>query len=341
MSDQQLIGLLEKYLQGRSTEEERNALEAWYETYRSAKAPGSHDPQPDLLQMYHDITGRLKQEGEWVELTPAKIHPLRQRGWRIAAAVLLLVAGAGIWMLLPRANRQLSADTKEGVRKKVQLEDGTQVWLNVSSHLTYPANIGNSNRDVYLKGEAFFEVTPKETHPFTIHTAGIDVQVLGTRFNVKAYQTDESMETTLVEGRIAVSLNGQPGRKLVLMPGEKLTIRKKEKTGPPPVTNGRILDWGSVLAIVETVTPNVTSKKVSELVWMDDRLEFKDKSFPELATLMSRWYNRKIILTATFPADYRFKGTFKKETVTDALKALQVTADFNFTIKGDTIYIHH
>lgn len=338
MSDQQLIGLLEKYLQGKGTEEERNALEAWYETYRSAKAPGS-DPQPDLLQMYHDITGRLKQEGEWVEPPRAKIHPLKQRGWRIAAAILFLVAGAGIWTLLPRANRQLSADTKDGIRKKIQLEDGTQVWLNVSSHLTYPANIGNSSREVYLKGEAFFEVKPKETHPFTIHTSGMDVQVLGTRFNVKAYQTDESMETTLVDGRVAVSLSGHPDKKLVLAPGEKLTIRKKGKT--PPVTNGRILDWGSVLAIVETITPNVTSKKVSELVWMDDRLEFKDKSFPELAILMSRWYNRKIILTDTFPADYRFKGTFKKESVTDALKALQVTADFNFTIKGDTIFIHH
>ena len=341
MSDQQLIALLEKYLQGRSTEEERNALETWYEAHRSVNIPGSTDPRPDLQQMYHDITGKLKTEGEWVEPQPAKVHPLKQGKWRMAAAVLLLMAAAGVWMLLPRANRQLALDTKEGVRKKIQLDDGTRVWLNVSSHLTYPANIGNGNRDIYLKGEAFFDVAPKEAHPFTIHTQGINVQVLGTRFNVKAYQADGSMETTLVEGRVAVSLNGQADKKLVLAPGEKLTVTKKEPMAARPAANVRVIDWGTVLAIVETITPATPGRKASELVWMDDRLEFKDKSFPELAILMSRWYNRKIILTDTFPADYRFKGTFKKESVTEVLKALQVTADFNFTIKGDSIFIHH
>lgn len=341
MSDQQLIGLLEKYLQGKSTEEERNALEAWYEAYRSVNIPGSADPRPDLQQMYHDITGRLKTEGEWVEPQPVNIRPFKQRNWLVAAAVLLLVVTGGLWMLLPRSNSELALDTKDGVRRKVQLDDGTQVWLNVSSHLTYPDNISSGKRDVYLEGEAFFEVAPKETHPFTIHTEEVNVQVLGTRFNVKAYKADESMETTLVEGRVAVSLSGHADKKLVLTPGEKLIIRKKETTAVPPAANARVLDWGTVLAIVETITPTAPGREASELVWMDDRLEFRDKSFAELATLMSRWYNRKIIITDTFPADYRFKGTFKKESVTDVLKALQVTADFNFTIKGDSIFIHH
>jgi transmembrane sensor len=336
MSDQQLIGLLEKYLQGNCTEEEQTALESWYENYRAVQTSGSKDPQPDMLQMYNDITGRLKREGEWQEPPMAVVHTTKKRWWGIAAAVLVLVAGAGMWLLLtPRANRQLVLDTREGIRKKVMLEDGTQVWLNVSSHLTYPANIGNSHREVYLQGEAFFEVAQKAAHPFVIHTIGMKVQVLGTRFNVKAYEGDASIETMLVDGRVAISRNGNS---LVLAPGEKATLRKK---GQLTTTNGRIIDWGDVQLIVEKVTPNVAGKEVSELVWMDDRLEFKDKSFPELARLMSRWYNRKIILTDTFPGDDRFKGTFKKETVTEALKALQVTADFKYTIKGDTIYIHH
>lgn len=338
MSDQQLIGLLEKYLQGNCTEEEQTALESWYEKYRSAQTPDSGHPQPDLLQMYHVITGRLKQEGDWQEPPVAAVRKIKQRWWKIAAAILLLVTGAGIWMLLPRTNRQLALDTKEGVRKKVMLEDGTGVWLNVSSHLTYSANIGDGQREVFLKGEAFFEVAQKENHPFVIHTADMNVQVLGTRFNVKAYEGDGSIETTLVEGRVAVSRNGNS---LVLEPGEKATLKKKDRVSNETVADGRIIDWGDVLVVVEKVTPNVVSKKVSELVWMEDRLEFKDKSFPELARLMSRWYDRKIILTDTFPDDYRFKGTFKKETVTEALKALQVTADFNYTIKGDTVYIHH
>jgi transmembrane sensor len=338
MSDQQLIGLLEKYLQGHCTEEEQTALESWYEKYRAVQTADSGPVQPDLLQMYHDITDRLKKEGEWQEPPVVVARKLKQRWWQIAAAILLLVTGAGIWMLLPRADRQLVLDTKEGVRKKVLLEDGTGVWLNVSSHLTYPANIGSGHREVYLKGEAFFAVAKNDGHPFVIHTADLNVQVLGTQFNVKAYEGDGSIETTLVEGRVAVSRNGNS---LVLAPGEKAILKKKSRVTNEMVVNGRIVDWGDVLLIVEKVTPNVSNRKVSELVWMDDRLEFKDKSFPELARLMSRWYDRKIILTDTFPADYKFKGTFKKETITEALKALQVTADFNYTVKGDTIYIHH
>lgn len=338
MSDQQLIGLLEKYLQGNCTEEEQMALESWYEKYRAVQTPDSGHDHPDLLQMYQDVTDRLKKEGEWQEPPVGIVRTLQQRWWKIAAAVLLLVTGVGIWMLLPRADRQLALDTKDGIRKKVLLEDGTQVWLNVSSHLTYPANIGSGQREVYLKGEAFFAVAKKDRQPFVIHTADLNVQVLGTRFNVKAYEGDGSIETTLVEGRVAVSRNGNS---LVLMPGEKAILKKKTSTTNEMVMNGRIVDWGDVLLIVEKVTPNVSSQKVSELVWMDDRLEFKDKSFPELVRLMSRWYDRKIILTDTFPTDYKFKGTFKKETITAALKALQVTADFNYTVKGDTIYIHH
>jgi len=337
MSDQQLIGLLEKYLQGDATEEERTALESWYEGYRSAAPlPDADFSQPDLLQMYHTITDQLKKDGDWQE---APVRTIKPRWWRMAAAaVLLLVTGAGIWMLLPRADRQLAMDTKDGVRKKVMLEDGTQVWLNVGSHLTYPANIGNSKRDVFLKGEAFFEVARKETRPFVIHTTDMNIQVLGTRFNVKAYEGDGSIETTLVDGRVALN---RKGNSLVLEPGEKAILKKKDKVKGELSVGSRIADWGDVLVIVEKVATDVTNKKVTELVWMDDRLEFRDKSFPELVKLMSRWYGRKIILTDTFPADYRFRGTFKKETVTEVLNALQVTADFNYTIKGDSIYIHH
>ncbi|WP_326991481.1 FecR domain-containing protein [Chitinophaga sp. 212800010-3] len=340
MSDQQLIGLLEKYLQGQCTKDEQAALESWYENYTTAQMPDSGDAQPDLPRMYTDITDRLKREGAWQEDPVAVVRRTSFRWWKVAAAaaVVLLVAGSAVWLWLPRADRQLVLDTPEGVRKKVLLEDGTQVWLNVGSHLSYPANIGSSHREVYLRGEAFFEVAQQAAHPFVIHTPDLNVQVLGTRFNVKAYDGEGSIETTLVEGRVAVSRNGNS---LVLEPGEKAILKKKTSLTNAMATNGRMVDWGDVLLIVEKVTPNVSSQQVSELVWMDNRLEFKDKTFPELAQLMSRWYNRKIILTDTFPADYKFKGTFKKETVTDVLKLLQVTADFNYTIKGDTIYIHH
>ncbi|NLR58686.1 DUF4974 domain-containing protein [Chitinophaga polysaccharea] len=333
MSDQQLIGLLEKYLQGNCTAAEKAALEAWYEGYRAAVPADGEPASPNLLAVYHDITGRLKKEGDWVE-TP--VRTLAHRWWRIAAAVLVLVTAVGIWKYYPRPARQLALDTDEGIRKQATLADGTEVWMNVGSHLRYPANMDKS-REVYLQGEAFFAVTKNDAQPFIIHTDDMQVQVLGTRFNVKAYTGDESLEATLVEGRIAIA---HEEHMLNLAAGEKLTLRKKTASFQQP-PGSRVLDWGDRIAIVEKMAVATDRDNTGELVWMDNKLAFKDKSFPELVRLMSRWYNRKIILTDTFPADYRFKGTFKKETVEEVLNALQITADFKYTVKGDSIFLHH
>ncbi|CAL1519439.1 FecR domain-containing protein [Chitinophaga sp. MM2321] len=338
MSDQQLIRLLEKYLEGDCTAEERAAMESWYDRFKSSKASDEGAQLPDLMQVYNDITDKLKKEGEWQE-APGEpvVHNIKRGWWRAAAAIVILLTGAGVWMMLARPAKQLVLDTPSGVRKKILLEDGTRVWLNVSSELTYPADIATRKREVYLKGEAYFEVAKKDAHPFIIHTADMSVKVLGTRFNVKAYQGDATIETTLLEGKVAVGMNKQPDKNLLLAPGEKLTLKRKDKTATDPATAGRIIDWGEFLAIVQPVKPQVPA----ETVWMDNRLEFKDKSFQELVKLMSRWYGKKIVLQDSTLNDNIFTGTFKRETVEEVLKVMQLTADFKYTIKGDTIYIHN
>jgi ferric-dicitrate binding protein FerR (iron transport regulator) len=159
------------------------------------------------------------------------------------------------------------------------------------------------------------------------------IRVLGTRFNIKAYKDEETLEASLVQGSISVA---HQNNVLILKAGEKLTLLKKE----PDIPGARILNWGDRFAVIESLNPQPQST-ANELQWMNNTLSFKDKSFPELARLMSRWYKKTIVLKDSFPDDYRFKGTFKQESVTDVLKALQITADFNYTIKGDTIFLHH
>jgi ferric-dicitrate binding protein FerR (iron transport regulator) len=336
MSDHQLIGLLEKYLQGNCSEEEKEALELWYEDYRAKKTGHAGTSQPDLHQLYNDITDRLKAEGEWEE-PAARIVKFKWKKLAVAAVLAVLISAAGLQYYFSHKVQQLAISTREGERKKITLEDGTEVWMNVGSRLSYPGNIADGKREVVLEGEAFFDVAKHESKPFTIRASDMRVRVLGTRFNVKAYKDDEALEAALIEGSIAID---HQSNSLTLKAGEKLTLKKKDQpiTVPP---GARVIEWPDRVAIIEQLNPQTNKTTNSELEWMDDKLSFKDKSFPELARLMSRWYKRKIILRDTFPEDYRFKGTFKKETVTEVLKALQITADFHYTIKGDTIYLHH
>ncbi|RFS24780.1 FecR family protein [Chitinophaga silvatica] len=265
------------------------------------------------------------------------VKVVKYKWWKLgaAAALLMLITAWGLKFYNFSPEQQLVLNTGKGERKKIVLQDSTEIWLNVGSSLSYPATMSN-RRTVDLQGEAFFEVTKNSSKPFVVHAADLNIKVLGTKFNVKAYKDEDALETSLVEGSIAITYQANS---ITLKAGEKLTLRKKNQA-LPIFSDGKALDWGDKIAIIEKLNAEANSKN-SELEWIDNKLSFKDKSFPQLARLMSRWYNRKIILADTFPEDYKFKGTFKQETAIEVLQALQVTADFRYTIKGDTIFLHH
>lgn len=334
MSDQQLLQLLEKYLRNECTEQEKETVEGWYNAFESRHALQGPDVAPRLEAIYEGMVAELKTDGVWVE---APVRRLRSRWWKAAAAVLLLVLAAGAWLLLKPSPLE-TASTPAGRRTRLTLPDGSQVWLNVSSRLQYSKNMKTGNREVHLEGEGYFEIAQNEQHPFIIHTKDISVQVLGTTFNLKAYPGDATLETTLVEGRVAINLNRDPAKSQQLTPGHKLTLTRKAASSNPTTPQQ---DWGDFLAEVQPVLPEGADSTVSETTWRNDRLQFKDKSFAELATIMERWYNKHIVIRDASLNDNRFAGEFRNEDITQALKALQLIADFTYEIKGDTVYIQH
>ncbi|WP_160712177.1 FecR family protein [Chitinophaga solisilvae] len=320
-TDRQLLQLLDKYLKGDCTEKERQQLESWYETFESGL---SEEAPAGLPALYDSMVLQLQAEQEWV--VPAK----KWRGWwKAAAAVLLLIAGSLlVWILRPSGMKEIS--TLAGDHRQVTLPDGTQVWLNVSSSLKYSGGMKNGRREVYLDGEGYFDVAGSSRYPFIIHTKEITVKVLGTRFNLKTY-TGEPLETTLMEGKVAVSLNRLPEKSLQLSPQHKLILTRK--SGAAQATGE---DWGDFIAAVQPVE----REGETETLWQKERMEFYDKSFSELAIIMERWYGKTIILKDASLNSNRFKGTFRREDINRALKALQLTADFNYKIKGDTVIIY-
>lgn len=147
--------------------------------------------------------------------------------WRAAAAVAVVCAtffGARLYdrLLLERATERYTVTTKSGDRSTVCLPDGTQVRLNGSSTLTYPANFNATNRSVELSGAAYFDVSPDEKHRFEVKVGNCSVVVKGTKFDVTAYPDDSLITTTLLEGAVGFTA---PRGETLLRPGESLTLR--------------------------------------------------------------------------------------------------------------------
>ena len=281
----------------------------------------------------------------------------RRRKFRVGIGTLL-VLGVGIWWwsipntmskpeAMERALRERSltgaketqVQTRMGTRTNLLLPDGTSVWLNAGSVLTYPAAFASTEREVSLDGEAFFDVVKDAKHPFIVHTSTMNIRVLGTSFDVKAYAQDREMETTLIHGAVEITRKDAPNApRIMLKPNEKLIFHTLTKApggmapasaAPPEVNHLE----------VTTLKPFKTPDDVIETAWMHNRLEFRGDSFEELAVKMERWYNVRIQFSEEALMKYRFYGSFEKETVTQALEALKLTATFNYKADGNDIEI--
>jgi transmembrane sensor len=231
--------------------------------------------------------------------------------------------------------------TGSGSRTHLTLPDGTLVWLNAGSRLTYGKNYGVAGREVSLTGEAFFDVAKNVERPFLIHTTRIDIRVLGTSFNVKSYPTDKTTEATLLHGSIEVSINDRPNEKIILKPDEKLVVANDDSTlhrsGPPKSAPA---GTDESLVTIRKPTYEHTTGAVIETSWVNDKLTFQEEAFDELSRQMERWYGVTIRFEDPGLEQLQFTGSFKGETIQQALDALSLTARFTYIIEGNQVVIN-
>lgn len=269
----------------------------------------------------------------------------------IAASVLVALA---CWLLV-RPSRAINASadtiaantsniivTKSGDRRKMLLPDGTQVWLNAESKLEYSPAFGKTDRSVKLSGEAYFDVVKNVQLPFTIETNKIHIKVTGTAFNVKAYPGDKVSETSLIRGRVEVTVNARPDEKYILKPNEKLVIRDEELVKTAGVNaiagadkklpNEPLIQLGYLNYLGDDSSAVETS-------WVYERLVFDDESFGEIATKMERWYGVHIQITDPEIAAQQLTYSIRRETIAEALRNMKYALRFNYTINGSNITI--
>lgn len=228
----------------------------------------------------------------------------------------------------------------KGIRKAITLPDGTKVWLNGDSKLSYNAKMNEEDtRRVSLTGEAFFDVAHDKEHPFIIRTDKVSIKVLGTAFNVSAYPNDKKCETTLLRGSIELTVNDDSKQKFLLKPAEKFALINEEREKTPK--NGIHQNEGGTLVIEHVTLVKVANKEyVAETSWTDNTLIFDNESLEDIATKLERWYNVKITISGQSIGKYRFTGAFENETVEQALSALQIIKSFNFKINENDITIY-
>jgi transmembrane sensor len=256
----------------------------------------------------------------------------------IAASVVLLTAMAFLFYKfsiqgLKGALHLTEITTTKGVRKKVILPDGTQVWLNGNSKITFDDNMNtNPTRMVKLIGEAYFDVTKNKHRPFIIHTDKFSIKVLGTAFNVKAYPGEKKTEATLIRGVIELTINDSLQEKIILRPNEKFAMAYSK----PKVNTTITADLSSQRRklVIEDIKPvEIASKQyIEETSWVDNKLVFKNESLEELVPQLERWYNVKIDISNDKVKHYHFTGVLQSESLVQALTYMQLIRPFIFKI---------
>lgn len=230
--------------------------------------------------------------------------------------------------------------TKKGSNTQFKLPDGSTVWLDAGSKLNYEKINESGIREVYLTGEAFFDVVKNPERPFIIHTSTIDIKVIGTAFNVKAYPDDKTVETSLIRGSVEVIVKNRPNEKYILKPNQKLVLFNDgyaEKT----MKEQRILPVSMPVITIKQLSYLKGDTAAIETSWIRNKLSFVDEPFVDLVTRMGRWYDVEFEFRGKNLEDVALTGSFDMETLEQALEALRFSNNFkfNYKIEGKRVLI--
>lgn len=215
---------------------------------------------------------------------------------------------------LDKFNKVNTLSTNKGETYKVRLPDGSVVWLNTASSLTYAANLNSSGkRRVKLEGEAYFEIAKDKTHPFVVESKGQEVEVLGTHFNVNTYDHESGIATTLLEGSVKVTSGINASR--IIKPGEQA-----------------LSDRGSIKVSKANIE--------STMAWKDGGFALTGDGFKTAMNKIARWYDVEVIYDSSVPDELEAGGWISRNNKLSAvLKLIESGGQVHFKIEGRKVYV--
>jgi hypothetical protein len=208
-----------------------------------------------------------------------------------------------------------------GKKSFLELADGTKVWLNAGSKLAFPARFQGSKREVFLEGEAFFDVTPDQENPFYVRTKEVEIRVLGTRFNVSDYEADKEVMTVLIEGSVSLRENkgfNVLGKEVILKDHQRALFNKTDLT---------------TIVNEEAQAENYTA-------WTEGWFPFYKEPLGNVFKKVERYYNVRFEYLDLFPSDDLISGKLDlKDSIEDVMKVLADVAKVNYRINQEKISI--
>ena len=292
--------------------------------------------KPDTVDSYEIVT-RVKSNIDAIiekDMTEKETASLTVSWNRIrnvisiaASITILFVAG---WFLMDNnfqnsstqeilsETKLLTRRTEVGQKLNLNLPDGTEIKLNSLSELRFPENFNTSNkREVYLKGEAYFDVVKNPDKPFVIHSENFQTTVLGTSFNIKSYASDNNVSIAVSSGKVEVKNKVDSLQKVILTPSEMLVFEKAEKKGRVEIFDQKMI-FG----------------------WKDGILVFDKATFKEILEGLNRWYGVQFEVNKQVKMKKGFSGTFENESLVNVLKGIGYSLDFKYEIKEDIVIIN-
>jgi len=319
--------IIQKYLQGKTSEEENLQLHQWIQ--QSPENKKRLFVEKDIWDSYGFHSNEKKYEAApELEILKNRIE-FQHRNTSIQlrkiiqiAAILLVAFGLG-WssqFISLRPNNQVTETTMQeifvpkGQVNQIFLADGTRIWINSETRLTLPSVFATNERVVKLNGEAFFEVAKDKNRPFKVEVKGQQIKVFGTSFNVRAYDNSNKIETTLETGSIQLNVGNQT---TMLKPGEQSLFNKTEK---------------------QLVISKVDASTFSS--WKDGRFEFQNEDLVEVFKVVERWYDVDISYDESTFRGMHFSGVIKRnKDANHFLEILNLSVPIRYEINADKIKI--
>ena len=338
MERDKFIALLSRRLSGEISADEQNLLERVIENNeeysllakefdRYFSHTQSLSSSAAQLNRTWDMIATAENEGfkeKFNYTSPQKKSYFNSAMFKVAAMLVLFIGASllGYHLVTNDGNNLITIAATDQKTFKV-LDDGTKIWLNKRSAISYNDNFGKSKREIFLEGEAYFDVIKNKSVPLIIHARNVDIEVKGTAFNVNAYKENDQIQVALVRGLIQVTDKLDSRHKVLLKPNEKLSI-SAHKT--PESDN----------FIVVALDPKTL---LSNTKWIADTLIFRKEKLKDLVVRMEKKYDLKIEVRSEQLKEKKFSGTFTTETIHQALEALKLSYPLTFTINNRLVVI--
>ncbi len=320
LSNYHIESLIAREIEGEISAEEMAQLQRWLEanpanqtyyealkdTWDLASDAYADMPEPDVERNWQRFSENLAAPG------PLRVASRRNGWWRLAAAAIVIVAAAGLTFTLFRQGKE-TVLTASADKKTFTLPDGSRVYLNRNSQLSYDAGFGDDNRHVKLKGEAFFDVTADDANPFIVSAGISETKVLGTSFVIKAYD-DKPVQLNVVTGKVAFS--GRKGEKgaMVLTEGDAAILRPDK--GPQQIENA---------------DPNF-------MAWKENRLYFSHTPLYKSLSAIEAYFNVRFVVPDSSLLTLPYTGTFIDPSLPEVLDVISMAAKVTIVEEEEGVY---